>query len=233
MARLPIVLGLTGSIGMGKSTAARFLASQGWRVFDADKTVHALMQPKGEAVAPLARIFPTAQKTNANGHRYMDRMVLRGLVSQDKTALRQLETVLHPLVRAKQQRARYLASIGRSKGLVLDIPLLFETGGDKRCDAVLVVTAPAHIQRSRVMRRTGMTAQAFETLLAKQMPDAEKRALADYVIQTGLGYHHARAQLLTAIEDLQTSLRLRNRRRSTIHPPLFGPENPHRWTPTR
>ena len=233
MARPPIVLGLTGSIGMGKSTAARYLAQRGWRVFDADKAVHRMMGPGGAAVAPLAAIFPAARKTDAAGHDYLDRRVLRDAVSQDSQSLTSLERVLHPLVRQAQRRARYLASRGRCRGLVLDIPLLFETGGDQRCDAVIVVTAPRTIQQARVLRRTGITAKAFETLLAKQMPDREKRRRADYVIQTGLGYRHARRQLNRILQAAPTSLLPRNRYRSTIHPPLFGPENPHRWTPAR
>ena len=233
MARPPLVLGLTGSIGMGKSTAARYLAQRGWRVFDADKAVHRLMAPGGLAVAPLAAIFPAARKTNAEGRDYLDRRVLREAVSQDPKSLAKLEAVLHPLVRKAQSRARYLASKGRCKGLVLDIPLLFETQGDQRCDTVIVVSAPGHIQQARVLRRSGITVKAFKTLLAKQMPDQEKRKRADYIIQTGLGYRHARRQLDRILRDAPASLRPRNRCRSTIHPPLFGPENPHRWTPAR
>lgn len=233
MAGYPLLIGLTGSIGMGKSTAARFLAREGWRVFDADQAVHRLMAPGGQAVAPLAALFPAALTRNDQGLGFINRAVLRAHIAENPEDIPQLERILHPLVRQDQQRARALASKGRCKGLVLDIPLLFETNGDQRCDIVMVVTAPAQVQRSRVLRRTGMTDQAFRTLMAKQMPDREKRRRADLVINTGLGHRRARQQVRRGLAELTQASQRGHRRRSTFHPPLFGPENPRRWTPKR
>jgi dephospho-CoA kinase len=183
-----IVLGLTGSIGMGKSTTARLFAEEGVPVHDADAAVHALYE--GEAAPLVEAAFPG---TTANGK--VDRALLAKAVVGDADAMKRLEAIVHPLV--AQARDRFLAK-ARASGAgitVLDIPLLFETGGEKLVDAVVVVSAAPEIQRARVMERPGMTADKFEALLAKQMPDAEKRRRADYIVDSGHGIEHARAQV--------------------------------------
>ncbi|MBV6634100.1 MAG: dephospho-CoA kinase [Alphaproteobacteria bacterium] len=217
-----LVIGLTGSIGMGKSTAAAMLRRAGLPVFDADRTVHRLMGPGGAAVAPLLKAFPeiSAEQSVATG---VDRAALSNHVAKNPDALKVLEAVLHPLVRQAQRKARRQAAIKGARILILDIPLLFETGGDQACDAVFVVSAPALIQRQRVLRRPGMTAQKLNTFLAKQMPDRVKRRRADRVIQTGLGFAFARRQMLRAIAEAPGIAR--QNRKSPAHPPLFGPSN--------
>ena len=177
-----IVLGLTGSMGMGKSTAAAMLRRLGVPVHDADAEVHRLLGPGGAAVKAVAREFPAALA----GDR-IDRRILGRLVFDDVPALRRLEAILHPLVR--QAERRFLAECRRRHEAVavLDIPLLFETGGELRCDGVIVVSAPPAVQRQRVLRRPGMTAERFASVLDRQMPDGEKRRRADWVVPTGLG----------------------------------------------
>jgi dephospho-CoA kinase len=197
-----IVLGLTGSIGMGKSTAAAMLRRLGVPVHDADATVHRLLGPGGGAVAPVARAFPGSAIEDARtGRTRIDRAALGRLVFADSAALHRLEAILHPLVRADERRFRRRMQARHVPLIVLDIPLLFESGGDRRCDATVVVTAPARIQRARVMARQGMTEERFAAILAKQMPDAEKRRRADFVVQTGLG-RNATLRRLAAIVRL-------------------------------
>jgi dephospho-CoA kinase len=182
------VLGLTGSIGMGKSTTAAMFAEEGVPVHDADAAVHRLYE--GEAVAAIEAAFPG---TTAGGK--VDREKLGQRVLGDAATMTQLEKIVHPLVRRAEER--FLAD-ARQKGarvVVLDIPLLFETGAEKRCDAVAVVSAPPEMQRARAFERAGMTAQKFQAILAKQMPDADKRARADFVVDTGHGLEAARAQV--------------------------------------
>jgi dephospho-CoA kinase len=177
-----VVLGLTGSIGMGKSTAAKMFRYLRVPVHDADAAVHRLMAPSGAAFGEIAKAFPEAITDGR-----IDRQILGRLVFGDPAALKRLENILHPLVRAEETaflRQQRLA--GRSLA-VLDIPLLFETGGEKRCDYVAVVSAPRFIQRQRVLSRPGMTPEKFEQILAKQMPDAQKRHQADFILPTGLG----------------------------------------------
>jgi dephospho-CoA kinase len=183
-----LVLGLTGSIGMGKTTTARFFAEEGVPVLDADAVVHALYD--GEAVAAIEQAFPG---TSRGGR--IDREELSRRVVADPAALKRLEAVVHPLVRAAQ--ARFLADAERSGApvAVLDVPLLFETGGDRRVDAVVVVSAPADVQRARTLERAGMTAEKFEALMRKQMPDAEKRRRADFIVDTSQSLDSARAQV--------------------------------------
>jgi dephospho-CoA kinase len=197
-----IVLGLTGSIGMGKSTAAAMLRRLGVPVHDADATVHRLLGPGGGAVAPVARAFPGGVIEDARtGRTRIDRAALGRMVFADSAALHRLEAILHPLVRADERRFRRRMQARHVPLIVLDIPLLFESGGDRRCDATVVVTAPARIQRARVMARQGMTEERFAAILAKQMPDAEKRRRADFVVQTGLG-RNATLRRLAAIVRL-------------------------------
>ena len=178
-----IVLGLTGSVGMGKSTAAAMLRRLGIAVHDSDAAVHRLLAPKGAAVAAVAAAFPGVRRKDGG----IDRPALGARVFADPAALRRLERILHPLVRLSQQRFLARARARRRKLVVLDIPLLFESGGAQRCDKVAVVSAPAFLQRARVLARPGMTEARFAAILAQQMPDAEKRRRADYVVASGLG----------------------------------------------
>ena len=196
-----IVLGLTGSVGMGKSRAARALRRLGAAVFDADAEVHKLMARRGAAVVMVAEAFPdVALKCGA-----VDRGALAARVFGDDDATDRLEAILHPLVRAAQGAFLMAASARRQRLAVLDIPLLFETGGDAACDAVAVVTAPAFLQAQRVLRRRGMTAARLKAIRARQMPDREKLRRADFVIQTGL--------------DRRSSLRALRRMVSILTPP--------------
>ena len=197
------IVGLTGGIGMGKSTAAAAFRRAGVPVFDADATVHALQARHGRAVPLIARAFPGTVE-----HGVLNRGRLRQIVLADRAELRRLEQILHPLVRAAQRR--FLAQArGRGKSLaVLDIPLLFETGGEKRVDAVVVVSAPPEVQRQRVLQRPGMAPEKLDAILARQMADADKRARADFVIDTSRGLDPARAQ----VEAVVASLRERAKR---------------------
>jgi len=182
------VIGLTGSIGMGKSTTARFFAEAGVPVHDADAIVHRLYE--GEAAPAIEAAFPG---TTAGGK--VDRLKLAERVLGDKAALRQLESIVHPLVR--EAEVRFLAE-AEGKGApvaVLDIPLLFETGGQERVDAVVTVSAPAEVQRERLMQRAGMTEEKLEALIANQLADAEKRRHADFVVDSSQGFEVARAQV--------------------------------------
>jgi len=178
-----IVLGLTGSVGMGKSTAALMLRRLGVAVHDSDGAVHRLLAPKGAAVAAVAAAFPGVQSREGG----FDRAQLGARVFADPAALRRLERILHPLVRQSQQRFLARARARRLRLVVLDIPLLFETGGTRRCDEVVVVSAPAFLQRARVLARPGMSEARFSAILAQQVPDAHKRRRADHVVPSGLG----------------------------------------------
>lgn len=169
-------LGLTGSIGMGKSTTATMFAEEGIAVWDADAAVHRLYAPGGAAVAGIAVLHPAAVADDA-----VDRDALKAWIAADAGALARIEAVVHPLVAA--DRAAFLAA-AQSDIVVLDIPLLFEKGSEAEMDATLLVTAPPEVQRARVMARPGMTEAQFATLLARQMPDAEKRARARHIIET-------------------------------------------------
>jgi dephospho-CoA kinase len=182
------VLGLTGSLGMGKSTTANFFAEEGVPVHDADAAVHRLYE--GEAVPLIEAAFPG---TTAAGK--VDRDKLAQRVLGNPQAIEKLEQIVHPLVRASEQRFLAEAAAGGAKVAVLDIPLLFETGGDGRCDAVVVVSAPAETQRARALKRPGMSEAKLQAILAKQMPDAEKRARADFIVDSGQGFDAARAQV--------------------------------------
>lgn len=178
----PFVLGLTGSIGMGKSTVAAMFRRLRVPVYDADAVIRALQAPSGRALPMIEALFPGV--TGAHG---LDRAALGARVFGNAAALRQLESIMHPLAAA--ERARFLAANARAPLVVLDVPLLFEIGGDALCDAIAVVSAPARVQRTRVLRRPGMTAAKFAAVLDHQLPDAEKRARADVVIPTGRGRH--------------------------------------------
>lgn len=190
-------LGLTGSIGMGKSTTAQIFADLGCAVWDADAAVHRLYRPGGAAVAPMRAAFPEAIEDNT-----VSRAQLKTIIADDPKALARIEGIVHPLVAADRQA--FLAE-AKADIVVLDIPLLFETGGDKDMDAVVCVTAPPEIQRDRVLARGTMTEAQFNAILSKQMPDAEKRARADYVIVTDT-LEHARQQAQTIITDIKDRL---------------------------
>lgn len=187
-------LGLTGSIGMGKSSTARLFAEAGCAVWDADAAVHRLYAPQGAAVAPMAAAFP--QAIVAGG---VDRAVLKNLIARDPAALKQIESIVHPLV--GEDRASFRAAATASI-LVFDIPLLFETGGQSAMDAVAVVTCPPEVQEARVLARGTMTRDQFLAIRAKQMPDEDKRARADYVIVTDTP-ENARRQVQDVIADIQ------------------------------
>ena len=178
-----IVLGLTGSIGMGKSTAAAMLRRLGVPLFDADLVVHGLLAPSGAAVSAVSAAFPGVE-TEAGG---IDRVLLGQRVFTNPAALRRLEEILHPMVAAEEKRFLARSRARRVALVVLDIPLLFETGAERRCDYVLVVSAPALVQRQRVMRRPGMTEIRLAAILRKQVPDHRKRQRADFVVSTGAG----------------------------------------------
>ena len=197
------IIGLTGSVGMGKSTTARLFAEQGVPVHDADAVVHQLYE--GEAVAAIEAAFPGA---TARGK--VDRSRLAVLVLDDPSALKRLEAIVHPLVQAAEQELLAQAQARGDKVAVLDIPLLFETGGDRRVDAVVVASAPTEIQQARVLARPGMTWEKLEAILRKQMPDEEKRRLADFVVDTSRGIDDARAQVRAILDAVA---RMPSRRR--------------------
>ena len=197
------ILGLTGSVGMGKSVTARFFAEAGVPVHDADAAVHRLYE--GQAVPAIEAAFPG---TITDGK--VDRTMLSARVLGDAAALKRLEAIVHPLVQESERRLLADAERRDEKVAVLDIPLLFETGGDRRVDAVVVVSAPTEVQRARVLERPGMTVEKLEAILAKQMPDAEKRRRADFVVDTSRGFDAAREQvraILTAVATMPKRIR--------------------------
>ena len=191
------ILGLTGSIGMGKSTTAKMFAEEGVPVYDADAAVHRLYE--GEATRAIEAAFPG---TTANGK--VDRDKLAKSVLGDTAAIKRLEGIVHPLVH--QARERFIGEAERSGAtvVVLDIPLLFETKGDARCDAVVVVSAPAEMQKTRAFERPGMSEQKLMAIMANQVPDADKRARADFVVDTSQGFEHARAQVRDILQRVST-----------------------------
>ncbi|MEC7256436.1 MAG: dephospho-CoA kinase [Pseudomonadota bacterium] len=191
-------LGLTGSIGMGKSTTAQMFRDEGCEVWDADAAVHRVYAAGGSAVGPMRAAFPQAIVDGA-----VDRGALKTIIAADPTALKTIETIVHPLL--KQDRADFLAN-ATADILVYDIPLLFETGGNAGMDAVACVSVDAETQEARVLARGTMTANQFQMIRAKQMPDAEKRARADYVIVTDT-LEHARAQVQNIVSTIRTRLR--------------------------
>jgi dephospho-CoA kinase len=186
------VIGLTGGIGMGKSTVAGVFRRAGFPVFDADAAVHALQAPGGAALRAIETAFPSAIEQGPDGRRVLRRAVLRAAVLADPAALRRLEAIMHPLVRRAEQRFLASARRRRAPAAVLDIPLLLETTGARRVDLVLVVSAPRDVQIARVRRRGRMDPAQIEAVIARQMPDREKRRRADVVVRTGLSRHHAR-----------------------------------------
>ncbi len=184
----PFVLCLTGSLGMGKSRTATFFAEEGVPVHDSDAVVHALYE--GEAVPLIERAFPGATEGGK-----VDRQKLTGMVLGDSAALARLEAIVHPLVAAAREKFIAQAQERGAPVVVIDVPLLFETGGERGCDAVVVVSAPRDVQRRRAFERPGMTEEKFTALLAKQMPDTEKRRRADFIVDSSQSFNHARAQV--------------------------------------
>ncbi len=195
-------LGLTGSIGMGKSATAAMFRELGLPVYDADAAVHAIYAPGGAAVGPLGERF--AGSIGADGA--VDRAALRKAVLGDDAAMKDLEAIVHPLVAQSQIAYRKECEANSEPLAILDIPLLYETGGEARCDRVAVVTATAEEQRARVLARDGMTPEAFEAILARQIPDADKRARADYIINTRHDLAYAREQVAALVAVLLRTL---------------------------
>lgn len=191
------IIGLTGGIGMGKSTIAAAFRRARIPVFDADATVHALQTHGGRAVRAIGQAFPGAVRNGA-----VDRAALRAIVIPDPASMRVLERILHPMVRVAERAFLARARRARRPVVVLDIPLLLETGGERRVDLVLVVSAPRSVQRARVRARRRMTEAQIDTIIARQMPDAEKRRRADVIISTGLSRYHALRHLRRLIQDL-------------------------------
>lgn len=187
-------IGLTGSIGMGKSTTAALFARHGIPVYDSDDAVHRLYGPGGAAVAPVGALFPEAIMDGR-----VDRTKLAAAVLENAAAMAKLEAIIHPLVQADQAAWLEARAAEGADMAVADIPLLFETGAEHRFDRIVVVSAPAEIQRDRVLARTGMTEEKFAALLAKQMPDEEKRRRADAVIETGSGLRQAEEQVAALV----------------------------------
>lgn len=198
MVAQPFLVGLTGSIGMGKTETAKMFARLGIPVYDADAAVHRLYEPDGAAVPEIEKAFPGSVREGA-----VDRQELSRRLAGNAQAFQRLEAIVHPLV-AREQRAFLDAAVADGADIVvLDIPLLFETGGHARMDAVVVVSAPPDVQRKRVLARPGMTEDKLDHILARQMPDAEKRAKAHFVVETDKGLDHAFAQVRGIVETLK------------------------------
>jgi dephospho-CoA kinase len=194
-----ITLGLTGSIGMGKSTVAAMFADAGIPVFDADAAVHRLQGPAGHAVAAIEAAFP-----GTTGEGGVNRTSLAEAVLDDDAAMKRLEAIVHPAV--AKERAAFLATNADAPLVVFDVPLLFETGGDRAVDKVAVVSAAADVQRGRVLARPGMTPAKFAAILARQLPDVDKRARADFVIATDVSMEETRAAVADVIACLRPPL---------------------------
>ena len=198
----PLKVGLTGSIGMGKTETGKMFARLGVTVHDSDAAVHALYAQGGLAVALIAEAFPQAVREGK-----VDREILAQAVTGDDAAFEQLEAIIHPLVRDVQRDFLKAAAARGDDLVVLDIPLLFETGAEKDMDAVIVVSAPEEVQRKRVLARPGMSQEKLEAIQARQVPDAQKRAKADFVVETGEGLDHAFEQVKRIVETLRRRAR--------------------------
>ena len=192
------IIGLTGSIGMGKSTTAAMFREAGIPVYDADAEVHKAYDVGGAAVEPVGAAFPGVVKDGK-----VDREELRKRVLGDPEALKVLNGIVHPIVGRARAAVFEEAEKAGADMVVLDVPLIFETGGEKNMHKVIVVSAPAEMQRARVLAREGMTPERLDAILAQQTPDAEKRARADYVVDTSQGLEHARQQVTAIIADLR------------------------------
>jgi dephospho-CoA kinase len=194
------IIGLTGSIGMGKSTTAAMFREAGIPIYDADAEVHKAYDVGGAAVEPVGAAFPGVVKDGR-----VDREELRKRVLGNPEALKVLNGIVHPIVGRARTRVFEDAEAAKADMVILDVPLIFETGGEKNMHKVIVVSAPAEMQRARVLAREGMTPERLDAILAQQVPDAEKRARADYVVDTGQGLEHAREQVAAIIADLRKS----------------------------
>jgi dephospho-CoA kinase len=201
----PLLVGLTGSIGMGKTETARLFARLGIPVHDADAAVHRLYQAGGTAVQAIANAFPDC----VIGGR-VDRECLSARLREDRAALPRLEAIVHPLVAADQREFVARAAASGAEIVVLDVPLLFETGSERDVDAVVVVSAPEDVQRARVLARPGMSAEALDHILVRQLPDVDKRARAHFVVETGKGLDHAFAQVKSIVAALRNSAKSKN-----------------------
>ena len=199
-----IIVGLTGSIGMGKTTTAKMFQEEGCPVFDADKTVHDLYAKGGKAVPLIRAVFPDAIKNGA-----VDRRTLGSHMRADPLNLTVLESFIHPMVAEVRQAFFDKAKQDKNDLVIMDVPLLFETGGDSYVDKIVVVTAPFEVQKERVLSRPGMTQELFESLLARQTPDFEKRKKADYLIFTDKGLEAAREQVQNVLKDIRQSTGLK------------------------
>jgi dephospho-CoA kinase len=193
----PFILCLTGSLGMGKSTAAKFFAEAGVPVHDSDATVHALYE--AEAAPLIEAAFPGSVSAGK-----VDRGKLAAMVLNDQAALARLEAIVHPLVTASREKFLTEAQARGASVVVIDVPLLFETAAERRCDAVVVVSAPSEAQRNRVLKRPGMTEEKFMALLRKQTPDEEKRRRADFIVDSSKGFDHTRAQIRDILKSVAT-----------------------------
>jgi len=198
----PVIIGLTGSIGMGKSETAKMFERAGIPVFDSDAAVHQLMARNGPAVDRVEKSFPGVRGPNG-----IDRKILGKRVFGDTAALKKLEAILHPMVSEMRQKFFDQARADGLDMVVMDVPLLFETGGVEQCDYSVVVSAPAEIQRQRVLSRPGMTPRKFEDILARQMADSEKKLRADFVVQSDRGIEYAECQVKQIIEKLREEIR--------------------------
>jgi len=198
MAERPFLIGLTGSIGMGKSETAKLFTRLGIPVYDSDAAVHRLYEPGGGAVEKIAQAFPSSVSDGR-----VDRAALSTLLAGDEAAFKRLEAIVHPLVADEQRKFMEQAARDGADMVVQDIPLLFETGGHARMDAVVVVSAPAELQRKRVLERPGMTAEKLDQILSRQMPDEEKRAKAHFVVETDKGLEHAFEQIKSIVAALK------------------------------
>ena len=216
-----VIVGLTGSIGMGKTTAAGMFRRLGVTVYDSDSAVHGLLGKGGGAVAAVGKAFPGAVRDGA-----VDRARLRERVFGDSAALRRLEAIVHPRVRRVQRAFLRRAAARGDRIVVLDIPLLFEVGLAAQCDAVVVVSAPAFLQRARVLARPGMTGETLAGILANQLPDGEKRRRASFVVQTGLGRGHT-------LRRLGWIVRVMSGRRGRYWPPRPHIPQPGRYARNR
>ena len=197
----PLLIGLTGSIGMGKSETAKMFARLGIPVNDSDANVHALYEPGGAAVPEIEKAFPG---TVENGR--VDRAKLSKALADDPSGFKRLEAIVHPLVGKTQAAFMEKAIKDGADMVVLDVPLLFETGGHARMDAVVVASAPSHIQRARVLERPGMTPDKLDQILARQIPDEEKRAKAHFVVETDKGLDHAFEQVKQIVKTLREQI---------------------------
>ncbi len=197
-AKRPFLVGLTGSIGMGKTETGKLFARLGLPVYDADSVVHELYEKAGAGSEAIAKAFPDVVK---NGR--VDRERLAAAVGGDENAFKKLESIIHPLVRQAEKRFISAAAQRGEELVILDIPLLYETRGAGRMDAVVVVSAPEEVRRERVLSRPGMSLKKLEQISARQVPDAEKRAQADYVIETGKGLEHAFEEVKRVAADLR------------------------------